>query len=390
MQAQARYQIFLTKGPSRADPLRIGLYTECFRPVRNGIVTSIESLVLAARAGGHVVRVVAPATPGFVDPDSDVVRLPSLPLPTRTGYRLPLSGGPPVELDVLHAHSLFLTGALAVRGARRRRVPLVFTYHTRLEAYAHYVPLAPRLTRALAAALTRRFASAADVIVVPTLAMRARLRTLGVGRRIVVIPSGIDVAAFEAGRRRPGVRARLGAAGDVPLVLAVGRLGREKNLELVLRAFAALALPAARLAIVGDGTHGGALRRLAKRLGVAERTTFVPSVERAALPDLYASADVFAFASASETQGLVLAEALAAGLAVVAVDGPVTREILGGAGRLVAGRPEAFARALRETLARPPDPAAGRAVARGFEGGLSAARVLALYAELVARRRRRA
>jgi len=352
-------------------------------------VTSIESLVLAARAGGHIVRVVAPATPGFIDPDPDVVRLPSLPLPTRTGYRLALPGGPSVELDVLHAHSLFLTGLFAVSGARRRRVPLVFTYHTRLEAYAHYVPLAPRLTRALVAALTRRFASSADAIVVPTLATRARLRTLGVGRRIVVIPSGIDIAAFEAGRRRPEIRAELGAVGEVPLVLALGRLGREKNLELVLEAFAALAMPTARLAIVGDGTHGRALRRLARRLEVADRTTFVSSAARTELPDLYASADVFAFASASETQGLVLAEALAAGLPVVAVDGPVTREILAGAGRLVANRPDAFARALRETLARPPDPAAGRAVARGFEGAHSAARVLALYAELVARRRRR-
>lgn len=368
--------------------LRVGLFTECYRPIQNGIVASVDALARTLRTNGHAAVVVTPEMPLYRDLDHDVIRLPSLPLPTRTAYRLTVPYLPREigTLALVHAHSPFITGWLGVQAARRERVPLVFTYHTQLEAYAHYVPFESNTTRFAATQLTRAFANGADAVIVPTRAMEARLRAIGVCSRIDVVPSGIDRAFFGRGRRRADVRARLGATDDgVRLVLCVGRLGREKNLELTLAAFARLDDPAARLAIVGEGMHRSALERCAARLGIAGRTVFAGEFSRDALPDVYASCDAFLFTSKSETQGLVLVEALAAGAPVVAVDTPQTRDVLGEAASLCAGDPEAVMRRLRGVLAGGgAGPAAGAAVAQTYDNPAIGARVMAVYASLLA------
>ena len=367
--------------------LSVGLFTECYRPIQNGIVASVDALAHVLRSEGHDATVVTPAMPGFHDADGDVVRLHSLPLPTRTAYRLTVpyySRGAASAFSIVHAHSPFVTGFVALREARRARVPLVFTYHTQLEAYAHYVPFERRATRALATHLTRAYGNAADAVIVPTRAMETRLRELGVRARIAVVPSGIDVAFFAGGRRRDDLRARLGVRRDEKMILTVGRLGREKNVELALAAFAHLDDPAARFVVVGDGPHRAALEAVARRLGIAARTTFAREFARAALPDAYASADAFLFASRSETQGLVLVEALAAGTPVVAVDTPQTREVVGGDARVVMPEPGALAAALREAVsARPERPPQPPAAALRFDRALIGERVIDLYASLV-------
>jgi len=365
--------------------LRVGLFSECYHPIRNGIVASLDALASALRARGHEAIFVTPEMPGYRDVRDDVVRVPSLPLPTRTAYRLTVPYLPrALEFSIVHTHSPFVTGWLGVRAARRARVPLVFTYHTQLEAYAHYVPFETRATRSAATQLTRGYANAADAVIVPTASMERRLRELGVRTRIEVIPSGIDVAFFARGRRSESLRARLGVAAGAKMVLSVGRLGREKNLELALEAFALLGDPAAHLVIVGDGTHREALQRFAARAGVAGRTTFAREFERGALPDAYASADTFLFTSESETQGLVLVEALAAGAPVVAVDTPQTREVLDGAAEIVPSDPRALAAALGRSLTGAiRDPARSMSVAGRFDSVALGDRTLELYSELL-------
>jgi glycosyltransferase involved in cell wall biosynthesis len=365
--------------------LRVALFTECYHPIRNGIVASVDSLAAALRARGHEALFVTPEMPACRD-EPGVIRVPSLPLPTRTAYRLtipllPRALGP---LSIVHTHSPFVTGWLGARAARRARVPLVFTYHTQLEEYAHYVPFEANATREAATRLTRSYANSADAVIVPTASMERRLRALGVRTRIDVIPSGIDVATFSNGRRSERLRARLGVRANEKMVLCVGRLGREKNLELAIEAFARLGDTSARLVILGDGPHRDALVRFASRAGVASRTTFGGAFVRDALPDAYASAEAFLFTSHSETQGLVLVEALAAGASVVAVDTPVTRDVLAGAGALVPGDAAALAAALRDafaaSLSRVDE---GLAVARGFDATRFGDRTLALYAALL-------
>lgn len=362
------------------------MFTECYRPIRNGIVTSLEALVTALRARGDEAVVVTPEMPGFRDDSCEVVRIPSLPLPTRSAYRLALPYVPRDlgALSIVHTHSPFVTGWLGALTARRARIPLVFTYHTQLEEYAHYVPFEAHATRSAATQLTRSYANGTDAVIVPTASMERHLRELGVHTRIDVVPSGIDVAAFAAGKRSDAVRARLGARSGEALVLCVGRLGREKNVELAIEAFARLQLPSARLAIVGDGPHRELLQRHAARMGVAGRTSFAREFAHDALPDAYASCDAFVFTSRSETQGLVLVEALAAGASVIALDTPQTRDVLAGAGRLVANDSAALAGALRDTLlGRIANPALGARVARSYDGIVVGERVADVYRSLL-------
>ncbi len=332
--------------------MRVGFFTEIYHPIVNGIVASVDGLAVGLRELGHEVYCFTPRVPGYEEPDGPVYRMPSLPLPIATPYRLTV---PLVSrhnrhsivnrLNVLHAHSPFVTGWMAVRYARRLRIPLIYTYHTRLEEYAHYVPFEPNATRLAAAALTRNFANLADAVIVPTPAMRARLSELGVTAPIEVIASGIDLRRFAAGRRSAPLRESIGVRRGERMLLFVSRLAREKNVQLLVEALALCPVPA-RLVIAGDGPERQALEELADRLRVRERVKFLGAVERTALPDLYASADAFVFASMTETQGLVLVEALAAGLLVLAADAPQIREVLGPAGYVVPPTANALADAM--------------------------------------------
>ncbi len=370
--------------------MRVGFFTEVYRPVVNGIVASIDGLAEGLRALGHEVYCFAPRVPGYEEETGTVYRMPSLPLPTATAYRLTL---PLVNrhnrhtivrrLHVIHAHSPFVTGWMAVRYARRIRIPLVYTYHTRLEEYAHYVPFDLSATRRAASSLTRNFANLADAVIVPTSAMRERLLEIGVTRRVEVIASGIDLRRFSAGKRSAQLRGSLGVGEHERMLLFVSRLAREKNVDLLLNAFARCRKPA-RLVIAGDGPERHAFEDQAVRLGIAQRLKFLGEVERDRLPDLYASADAFVFPSTTETQGLVLAEALAAGAFIVAVDAPQNRDVLAGAGTLVEPDVDAMAAAL-DDVAAPPDPAQmqkARACALRFGSDEQARRVFEVYAEL--------
>jgi glycosyltransferase involved in cell wall biosynthesis len=348
-------------------PLRVGLFTEVFHPIVNGVVASIDALRDGLRTDGVDVVTFAPRARAFADDiDDDVVRFPSLPLPTTTGYRLCIpylhsrDRARMRSLDVVHAHSPFVSGWTAAAHARRARVPLIFTYHTQLEAYAHYAPFDARVTRATTIALTRAFANRADAVVAPTHAMRERLRELGVTSRIHVVRSAIDVARFANGVRSEAVRGLLGARDGDAVVVLVARAAREKNVELAIDAMAFVP-SGVRLAIVGDGPHRAALEARARACGVSDRVRFAGALPPAAMPDVYAACDAFAFTSLTDTQGLVLAEAAAAGLPIVAADSAVARETAGAGADVVPAAPAAFGRALAVAARRPraaaPDPA---------------------------------
>lgn len=374
--------------------MRVGFFTEVYHPVVNGIVASVDALAAGLRGLGHDVYFFAPHVPGYEESDGPVYRMPSLPLPVQTTYRLTV----PVvsrrnrravinRLHILHAHSPFVTGWMAVRYARRLRVPLVYTYHTQLEEYAHYVPFEPNATKFAAVTLTRNFANQADTVIVPTGVMGDRLRELGVTVPLEVIPSGIDLSHFGGGSREPDLRAALGVREGERMLLFVSRLAREKNVEVLIDALSRCTVPA-RLVIAGDGPERQTLQDRAQQAGVADRTVFVGPVDRDALPNLYASADAFVFPSMTETQGLVLAEALAAGCYVIAANAHQNREVLAGAGTLVDATPAAFAAAI-ETSPFPPGPAissVARSAAAAFGIERTVGRVLAVYESLHARR----
>ncbi|MBV8197657.1 MAG: glycosyltransferase, partial [Candidatus Eremiobacteraeota bacterium] len=251
--------------------------------------------------------------------------------------------------------------------------------------YAHYVPFEPNATRFATARLTRAFANASDAVVVPTHAMAAHLRQLGVTVRIEVVPSGIDVAFFGSGRRDAALRRRLGVAEGEALLLYVGRVAKEKNVELLIESLARADDRSLHLIVAGEGPARQRAEQLARRLELESRVRFLGAVPRGDLPALYANADAFVMPSTTETQGLVLAEALAAGAYIIAADAAPNREVLGLAGEVVDATPSGFAAAFG-TVPRAPlasVAAAAQAYAETFSLGRQADRMVAVYRSLI-------
>ncbi len=318
--------------------MRIGLFTNNYLPFRGGVTTAVETLREGLETLGHRAWVFAPAPAparGAVDPPF-VFRYPSLPAPTYPGFALPLPLSPRLAratrllgIDIFHAQHPFLLGPTARRLARAAGRPVVFTYHTRYEKYAHYVPLPERFVAAVAVRLSCRFASSVDLVVAPSARIAQDLASRGVRRPVVVVPTGVPLDRFQPGDRA-AARRRLGFPSEAPLCLYVGRLDREKSVERIIESFASIAqaVSGARLVLVGQGSHLAPLTRLASASPARDRIHFLGGVGREELPPYYQAADLFVFASETETQGLVLAEAHACGLPAVAVRASGVNEVV--------------------------------------------------------------
>ena len=311
-----------------------------------------------------------------------------MPAPTYPGFAMPLPysrrwsrAALELDLDIFHAQHPFLLGVTARRLARAQGRPLVFTYHTRYEKYAHYVPLPEPLVAAIAVRLASRFAGSADLVIAPSARIAESLdATAACRRRSPSFPRACpSTSSGRAIARMPG--AVSACAEDVPLCLYVGRLDREKSVERVIEAFGSIAAgrvgraaPAGRAGQPRDG----ALSRLAAASPARSRIRFAGSVAREALPPYYQAADLFLFSSETETQGLVLAEAHACGLPAVAVRASGVDEVVrdGETGLLDEGRRRGAGRRGHRPPARPvaggaPWRCAARALA---ESDFSAAR----------------
>lgn len=374
--------------------MRVGLFTNNYLPMLGGVSTAVETVRAVLARLGHEPVVVAPRMRGAPEREPGVIRVPAVPAPTHPDFALPLPLSPDLarrlaalDLDVVHAQHPFLLGQAGRRLARRRGCPFVFTYHTRYDEYAHYVPLPRPLVARQAVLWSTRFANRADLVIAPSAALAARLRAQGVTRPIEVLPTGVDLARFEPGDR---TRARMILGlGPGPLLLYVGRLDREKNVAFLLDAFERVTAvhPTARLTLVGRGTEEETLRRRTVARGIAGRVRFVGGVPPSSVAPYYQAADVFVFSSTTETQGLAVLEAMASGLPVVAVRAAGVEEAVldGVSGLLVPEEREAFAGAVLELL-QDPD-LAGKLAGGAREGTLPFA-AAALGERLVASYRR--
>ena len=269
---------------------------------------------------------------------------------------------------------------------------MVETWHTHFEEYfQHYLPfLPPGLTRAAARAISRTRCNALDRVIVPSPAIEQLLRSQGVVRPITVLPTGIDPQEFARGDGA-GFRRRHGIAAERPLLAYVGRIAHEKNIGFLLEMLVAVRrrLPDVLLTIAGEGPAVPALRRRARELGLEDATLFVGYLERGGeLQACYAAADLFVFASRTETQGLVLLEALALGVPVVALAVLGTREIVlpGRGARAAPDDPAGFAAVVAELLGdaatRARMSAAALVFAAEWDSRAMARRLVALYESL--------
>jgi glycosyltransferase involved in cell wall biosynthesis len=316
--------------------MNIVMLTNTFTPHVGGVARSVSAFTAEYRRRGHRVLVVAPEFDNQPSDEVDVVRIPAIQHFNGSDFSavLPVSGLLTETLDefqpdIIHTHHPYLLGMTALRIARYRKLPLVFTHHTLYEQYTHYVPLDSPAFRRFVIELATRFANLCDQVFAPSESIAALLRKRDVQAPITVVPTGVDVARFAQGDGA-GFRAAHGIPADAFVVGHLGRLAPEKNLEFLAGAVARFlkSAPDAHFLLVGKGPSESTIRAVFEDAGLTERLHIAGILQPPELTDAYHAMDVFAFASKSETQGMVLTEAMAAGVPVVGLDAPGVREVV--------------------------------------------------------------
>jgi len=340
------------QGSSRSNtalPVRILFVSDVYFPRVNGVSTSIQTFRRELASLGHATVLLAPDYTSGQQEEPDIVRIPARRVPfdpeDRAMHWTPLRRQRELlagkRFDLVHIQTPFLAHYAGLSLARRWGIPAVATYHTLFEEYLyHYAKPIPRgAMRALARGFSRRQCNALDAVLVPSTAMRETLERYGVDVPIEIVPTGIRLPEF-AGGEGARFRARHGIDPSRPLALFVGRVAFEKNIDFLIRMlpYVRRELAHVLLVICGEGPAERSLRQLVSELGLTDSVRFVGYLDRAqALLDCYRAADVFVFASRTETQGLVLLEAMTLGLPVVSTSVMGTRDILDpGKGALVA------------------------------------------------------
>lgn len=306
--------------------MRIGIFTDSYRPYTSGVVQSIELFSRDLISLGHEVNIFAPSYPKY-EKDNRVFRFASVPAPTNPDFTLAIPFSfrlrptmKKLKPDIIHVHSPFLLGRLGARYARTLGIPLVFTFHTLYDLYIHYVPFGQNIAREITKRYYREFCNGCDLVIVPTGVIAEHLRKSGVAAEIKVVPTGIDLESFKPGNEKY-IHRKHGLPEDSRVLICVGRLGQEKNLNFLIDAYSRVVAkyPDTRLVLVGGGPEESNLRNMARDLGIADRVIFTGTLDRQEVIKYYCSSYLFVFASLTETQGLVLAEAKAAGVPAVAV-----------------------------------------------------------------------
>jgi 1,2-diacylglycerol 3-alpha-glucosyltransferase len=339
--------------------MRIGFFTDTYTPQINGVVTSIQLFAKALERQGHSVYIFAP-TPRQTADGPHIVRIPSLPFAFQPEMRVASIYSQHAytlvrraNLDIIHSHDPFAVGLFGLAMAKRFRVPYVHTYHTLYPEYVHYV-WETRFTRAMAERLSRDFCDQCDLVLAPSTKIERALHEWGVTSRVERLATGVDADRFRV--RDPAAEAELRRRFAIPesdrLLVFVGRLGKEKSVDTLVDAMQHVRTPGARLLLVGDGPHREELTEHIAAHGLADRVTFTGYLQREDVAAAYGTSEALFFASTSETQGLVIAEAMAAGLPVVAVDDLAIADAVtdGSNGFLVSGGPTALAQAADRVL----------------------------------------
>ena len=347
--------------------LHIAHFTNIYRPVINGVVRSVSAFKNAFDENGHNAFVFTHHEGDYFDEEPFVFRYPSLDLHSSIDFPavIPVSPFvdkllPNLKLDVIHAHHPFLLGQTAATKAHKLNLPLVFTFHTQYREYSHYIPLPQQVVQDFAKNMIHiwlgEYIKHCHHIIVPSEGMREILvDEYGLTDGYTVIPTGIDLTPYlqldgQAIRQQRGW-------GDDKVIISVSRLTQEKNWRTLIKSFANALNSRSdlRLVIIGDGPERRDLIQFTQELGIGSQVDFLGKIPFEEIPHYLSAADLFAFASITETQGLVTLEAIAAGLPVVAVDATGTSDIVrnGIEGFITENNSDALANAMVRIFDKP-------------------------------------
>lgn len=304
--------------------MRVGMFANTYLPVVNGVVRSIMLYRQGLLNDCHFVGVFAPDARDYEDEQPFIFRYPAIPLPSQMKLSFPVVAAPHItwmmprlKLDVVHAHHPVIVGAEAARFSEELDIPMVFTFHTMYHEYTHYfLGMDNELIKQIVRRSVRDFANRADHIIAPSPAVVNLMPSYGIQKPVDILPTPVDIDKF-----KPRSRPLLDNPNRIRLIY-VGRVAKEKNLDFLLRVFAQVAAKDERLEmlLVGGGPSLDDLRKLAKELEIDHKVTFTDMVPFERVVDELSLADLFIFSSTSETQGLVVLEAMAAGLPLVMVE----------------------------------------------------------------------
>ncbi|MDD5038191.1 MAG: glycosyltransferase [Dehalococcoidales bacterium] len=369
--------------------MKIGLFTDTYVPEVNGVVSVLKMTARELRREGHEVYVFCPSHPDRDESGTGLYDFPSLRFAFYKGMRMAIPYNRSAfrlipSLDIIHSHTPSSIGLMGLLASKRYHIPHVHTYHTLYMDYRRYLPRVIRPSRGMVKSMSRFLCNRCDSIIAPSHQMKNELESYGITRPVYVLSFGVDEEEFSH-EIRWKISEELGIHTK-DLLLYVGRVGMEKNLDFLLRSFRQLLSlrPEARLIIAGDGPQREFLKKYALDLGIASFVTFIGYLKRHDLVDLYKQA-LFVFASKTETQGLVLVEAMMAGAAVVAVGIMGPRDIItsGVTGILVGEDENEFARAcnrlLQDDNERQRIGTAAREWARSQSSQVSTKRLLDIY-----------
>lgn len=316
--------------------MNILMVTNVYTPHVGGVAHSVVAFSEAYRQLGHKVTIVAPEADEVSNFETDVIRVPaiqhfngsdfSVVLPVPAALSAFLNEFNP---DVVHSHHPFLLGMTALRIAHSRQVPLVFTNHTMYENYTHYVPGDSEAMKRFVVELATRYANLADHVLAPSESVSKIICDRGVRSPVTVLPTGVDVDALQ-GENNSEYRRHLNIPDNAFVVGHVGRLAPEKNLEFLARAVSRYMQTneACHFIVGGDGPSREQMHSVFRCDGTDTRVHFLGYLRQPELAWAYHCMDTFAFSSFSETQGMVLNEAMACTTPVVAIDAPGVREIV--------------------------------------------------------------
>lgn len=309
-------------------PLSIAVFSDSALPILNGVSVSIDGLVSELRSRGHSVHVFTSAHFKFRDPDPNTLRFFALQTPWTKGYPLAVPPFYPMlyhfrkqKFDLVHTHTPWTVGFVGLRWAESHGLPIVSTYHTLYDKYAHYIPFAPRrYVRYRIAKHTNFYYNSVRHVITPSEFSKRWLLRHSVHSPITVIPTGVrNVVRMN----RAEARAALGVGPNERVMIYVGRIAHEKNMGTLFEAAAQAmrADPRLRFWLVGDGPMRAECAEMARSFGIGDRVRFWGYVDRASVDRYYAASDLFVFSSMTETQGLVVIEAMQHGLPAVVVQG---------------------------------------------------------------------